>query len=86
MAEINKQMAEDNLKFQQNFQSSVRDITVQIEQIVSTVHQIQENKMLHNDVHPTALLEVIQCDTCLDETPGEPIKTLFASSDEHKIT
>ncbi|KAK2402888.1 hypothetical protein QL285_052374 [Trifolium repens] len=66
-------------------ESSLQVLKVQVEQIVSTVHQIQENKMLNDDVQPFALLEVIQCDTCLDETPGEPIKTLFSSSDEQKI-
>jgi hypothetical protein len=85
MAETNKQMEEDNLKFQLHMQFSLQFIKVQVEQIVSTVNQIQENKMLHDDVQPVALLEVIQCDTCLDETPGEPIQTLFSSSDEHKI-
>ncbi|KAK2429300.1 hypothetical protein QL285_027750 [Trifolium repens] len=39
--------------------------------------------MSHDSVQPIALLEVKQCDTSLDETPGEPIKTLFVSSDEH---
>jgi hypothetical protein len=39
--------------------------------------------MFHDNVQPVALLEVMQCDTSLDETLGEPIKTLFVSSDEH---
>ncbi|WJX45465.1 hypothetical protein P8452_32347 [Trifolium repens] len=28
--------------------------------------------MFHDDVQPVALLEVMQCDTSLDETPGLP--------------
>jgi hypothetical protein len=27
----------------------------------------------------------MQCDS-LDETPGEPIETMFVSSDEHKVS
>ncbi|MCI37732.1 hypothetical protein A2U01_0058958, partial [Trifolium medium] len=50
-------------------QSSLQSITVKVAQLVSTVHQIQENKMFHDDVQPVALLEVIQCDTCLDDSP-----------------
>ncbi|WJX61951.1 hypothetical protein P8452_46998 [Trifolium repens] len=41
--------------------------------------------MLHDDVQPVALLEVMQYDS-LDETPGEPIETMFVSSDEHKVS
>jgi hypothetical protein len=83
LEEIIKQMAESNLQFQQHVQSSLQSITVQIEQLVSTFHQIEENKMSHDDVQPVALLKVMQCDTSLDETPSESIKTLFVSSDEH---
>ncbi|KAK2428990.1 hypothetical protein QL285_027468 [Trifolium repens] len=67
-------------------QSSLQSLAVQVEQIVSTVHQFQEKKMLHDDVQPVALLEVMQCDTSLDETPGEPIETIHVSIDEHKIS
>ncbi|CAJ2642405.1 unnamed protein product [Trifolium pratense] len=56
-----------------------------VEQIVSINHQIQENKMSHDNVQPVAPLEVMQCDTSLNDSPGEPIKTLFASSHEHKV-
>ncbi|MCI83164.1 hypothetical protein A2U01_0104439, partial [Trifolium medium] len=45
---------------------SLQDITVQVEQ---TVHQIQQNKVLHDDVQPVVQLDVIQCDTSLDESP-----------------
>ncbi|MCI97633.1 hypothetical protein A2U01_0118934, partial [Trifolium medium] len=48
---------------------SLQVIKVQVEQTVSSVHQIQENKMLHDDVQPVALLEVMQCDTSFDESP-----------------
>jgi hypothetical protein len=40
-----------------------------------TVRQIQENKMIHDDVQSVALLEVTQCNTCLNDSLGEPIKT-----------
>jgi hypothetical protein len=85
MPENNKQVAENNLQFQQHVQSSLQVIKVQIEQIVSNVRQIQENKMFHDDVKLVALLEVIQCDTSLEESPGEPIEIEFVSSIEHKI-
>ncbi|MCH92672.1 hypothetical protein A2U01_0013613, partial [Trifolium medium] len=49
--------------------SSLQDIAVQATQLASTVHQIQKNRMSHDDVQPAALLEVRQCDTSLDETP-----------------
>ncbi|MCI52249.1 hypothetical protein A2U01_0073493, partial [Trifolium medium] len=48
---------------------SLQVIKVQAEPIVSSVPQIQENKMSHDDVKRVALLEVIQCDTSLDESP-----------------
>src|SRR4051812_43527960 len=54
---------------------------VQGEQIISSVHQIQENVMFHDDVQPVASL-LTRCDTSLDEFPGEPIKTMFVSYDE----
>src|SRR6266487_1629147 len=78
---------EDNSQFQQHMQS-LKFMKVQpdhVEQIVSIDHQIQENKMSHDNVQPVAPLEVMQCDTSLDDSPGEPIKTLFASSHEHKV-
>jgi hypothetical protein len=39
-------------------QSMLRVIKGQVEQIVSTVLQIQENKMIRDDVQPVALLEI----------------------------
>ncbi|MCI37779.1 hypothetical protein A2U01_0059005, partial [Trifolium medium] len=48
---------------------SLQVIKVQAEQIVSTVHQIQENNTFHDDLQPVALLEVRQCDIILDESP-----------------
>jgi hypothetical protein len=56
------------LQFQQHLQSTLLVINVQVEQIVSIVHLIQENGMFHDDVQPVALLEVIQRDTSLDES------------------
>jgi hypothetical protein len=47
LEEIIKQMAESNLQFQ-HVQSSLQSITVQVEQLVSTFHQIQQNKMSHD--------------------------------------
>jgi hypothetical protein len=78
---------EDNSQFQQHMQS-LKFMKVQpdhVEQIVSIDHQIQENKMSHDNVQPVAPLAVMQCDTSLDDSPGEPIETLFSSSHEHKI-
>jgi hypothetical protein len=88
MAEVNKQMIEDDLKFQQHMQSLqvIKVQTNQVEQVVSIVHQIQENKMSRDDVQPVSLLEVTQCDTCLDDSPGKPIKIVFVSSNEHKVS
>jgi hypothetical protein len=40
MAEYNKQVTENNLQFHQNMQSSLQVIKVQVEEIVSNVHQI----------------------------------------------
>ncbi|CAJ2644472.1 unnamed protein product [Trifolium pratense] len=85
MAENNKRMAEDHLQFLQHMQV-MKVQTDQVEQIISTVHRIQEEKMSHVDVQPAALLEVMQCDTSLDETPSEPIETILVSVDEHKIS
>ncbi|KAK2378057.1 hypothetical protein QL285_078659 [Trifolium repens] len=79
LEEAIKQMNENSLQMQ----SSLQSLAIQVEQIVSSVHQFQERKMLNDDVQPVALIEVMQCDTSLDETPGERIKTLFVSSDEH---
>ncbi|KAK2450134.1 hypothetical protein QL285_009269 [Trifolium repens] len=86
MNENNKRMDEYNKQMDEQMQSSLQSLAVQVEQIVSTVHQFQEKKMFHDDVQPVALLEVIQCDTSLDETPGEPIETILVSIDEHKIS
>ncbi|KAK2398038.1 hypothetical protein QL285_059546 [Trifolium repens] len=86
MDENNRQMDENNKKIAEQMQSSLQSLAVQVEQIVSTVHQIQENKMLHDNVQPVALLEVMQCDISLDETPGEPIETILVSTDEHKTS
>jgi hypothetical protein len=79
LEEAIKQMNENSLQMQ----SSLQSLAIQVEQIVSNVHQFQERKMLNDDVQPVALLEVMQCDTNLHENQGEPIKTLFVSSDEH---
>jgi hypothetical protein len=84
LEEMIKQMDEYNKQMDEWMQSSLQSLAVQVEQIVSNTHQIQE-KMLHDDVQPVALLEVMQCDS-LDETPGEPIETMFVSSDEHKVS
>src|SRR3954471_18830604 len=81
MAENNKRMTEYNLQFQQHMQSIFPVKKVQGEQIISSVHQIQENVMFHDDVQPVASL-LTRCDTSLDEFPGEPIKTMFVSYDE----
>ena len=86
MAVNNLQFQQDNLKFQQTTTASIKDLRAQVEQLVSTVHQIQENKMLHDNVQPIAPLEVISCDASLDETPGEPIEILFVSPDEHELS
>src|SRR3954469_1976154 len=82
MAENNKQMTENNLQFQQQMQSMFPVKKVQGEQVISSVHQIQENVMFHDDVQPVASLELTRCDTSLDEISGEPIKTVFVSYDE----
>jgi hypothetical protein len=82
LEEMIKQMDEYNKQMDEWMQSSLQSLAVQVEQIVSNAHQIQE-KMLHDDVQPVALLEVMQCDS-IDETPGEPIETIFVSSDEHE--
>src|SRR4030042_6145112 len=82
MAVNNLQFQQDNLKFQQTTTASIKNLRAQVEQVVSTVHQIQQNKMLHDNVHPITTLEVISCDASLDENSGEPIKTLFVSPDE----
>ncbi|KAK2420531.1 hypothetical protein QL285_031246 [Trifolium repens] len=84
LEEMIKQMDEYNKQMDEWMQSSLQSLAVQVEQIVSNAHQIQE-KILHDDVQPVALLEVMQCDS-LDETPGEPIETMFVSSDEHKVS
>ncbi|XP_058777081.1 uncharacterized protein LOC131651432, partial [Vicia villosa] len=52
--------------------SSISVKKVQGEQIISGVHQIQENVMFHDDVQPVASLELTRCDTSLDEFPGLP--------------
>jgi hypothetical protein len=36
--------------------------------------------MLYDNVQPVALLEIIHCDICLDETSGESIKTIFGDN------
>ncbi|KAK2439707.1 hypothetical protein QL285_011199 [Trifolium repens] len=78
-------MDENHKQRDEQIQSSLQSLAVQVEQIVSTAHQLQEKKMFHDDVQPVALLEVMQCDTSLDETPGEPIETILVSIDEQKI-
>src|SRR4030042_6368021 len=81
MAVNNLQFQQDNLKFQQTTTASIKDLRAQVEQLVSSAHQIQGNKMLHDNVQPIAPLEVISCDASFDETPGEPIEILFVSPD-----
>ncbi|KAK2452123.1 hypothetical protein QL285_011117 [Trifolium repens] len=72
LEELIKQMDENHKQRDEQIQSSLQSLAVQVEQIVSTAHQLQEKKMFHDDVQPVALLEVMQCDTSLDETPGLP--------------
>src|SRR4051812_13386261 len=64
MAENNKRMTENNLQFQQHMQSMFPVKKVQCEQIISSVHQIQENVMFHDDVQPVASL-LTRCDISL---------------------
>ncbi|KAK2435138.1 hypothetical protein QL285_020214 [Trifolium repens] len=78
LEEMIKRMDEHNKQMDEWMQSSLQSLAVQVEQIVSNTHQIQE-KMLHDDVQPVALLEVMQCDS-LDESPGEPIETVFVGT------
>ncbi|KAK2443784.1 hypothetical protein QL285_014860 [Trifolium repens] len=85
LEELIKQMDENHKQRAEQIQSSLQCLAVQVEQIVSTAHQLQEKKMFHDDVQPVALLEVMQCDTSLDETPGEPIESILVSIDEQKI-
>ncbi|KAK2416476.1 hypothetical protein QL285_038870 [Trifolium repens] len=85
LEEMIKQMDENHKQRDEQIQSSLQSLAVQVKQIVSTAHQLQE-KMFHDDVQPVALLEVMQCDTSVDETPGEPIETILVSIDEHKIS
>jgi hypothetical protein len=70
MNENNKRMDEYNKQMDEQMQSSLQSLAVQVEQIVSTTHQFQEKKMFHDDVQHVALLEVMQCDTSLEETPA----------------
>ncbi|KAK2422885.1 hypothetical protein QL285_033380 [Trifolium repens] len=86
LEEMIKQMDENHKQRDERIQSSLQSLAVQVEKIVSTAHQLQEKKMFHDDVKPVALLEVMQCDTSLDETPGEPTETILVSIDEHKIS
>jgi len=70
-------MAVNNLQFQQD--------NLKVDQLVSTFHQTQNNKMLHDDVQHIELPEVIAWDVSLDETPVEPNKTSYVSCDDHEL-
>jgi len=85
MAFNNLQFQQDNLQFQETTAASFNVIQEQIGQLVSTFHQTQNNKMLHDDVQHIPLLKVIACDVSFDETPGEPNKTSYVSCDDHKL-
>ncbi|KAK2449864.1 hypothetical protein QL285_009019 [Trifolium repens] len=70
LEEMIKQIDENHKQRDEQIQSSLQSLAVQVEKIVSTAHQLQEKKMFHDDVQPVALLEVMQCDTSLEETPA----------------